>query len=336
VGAKDYVRNLYAYNEWANGLVLKAASALSEGQLWEEAGVSMGSALANLSHVVRAQMGWLGFWRTSERQPVAEPPEAGALEWLPEWYGRSHEELRDFVEGLPEEDLAQTLERTDREGKTHRWALWQLMAHVANHGTQHRSETALALAALGSSPGDLDYGHFCDIRGSEGPGTIAMMRTLYEYDEWANNRVLEAAAGLSDGEMMRPLGVSHGSLGMDLLHQLGGQVGWLSTWQGGAPRISLPSSEGAGFLENLADWFRRSDAAIREFIDALPEGELGRPRLDRMPGGRERTMMLWDMMVHVVNHGTQHRSEAAMALAAMGRSPGDLDFLDFVDLRRNV
>ena len=41
-------------------------------------------------------------------------------------------------------------------------------------------------------------------------------------------------------------------------------------------------------------------------------------------------MMLWDMMVHVVNHGTQHRSEAAMALAAMGRSPGDLDFLDYV------
>ena len=44
-------------------------------------------------------------------------------------------------------------------------------------------------------------------------------------------------------------------------------------------------------------------------------------------------MMLWDMMAHVVNHGTQHRSEAAMALTAMGRSPGDLDLLDFVNLR---
>jgi len=41
-------------------------------------------------------------------------------------------------------------------------------------------------------------------------------------------------------------------------------------------------------------------------------------------------MMLWGMMTHVVNHATQHRSEAAMALTAMGRSPGDLDFLDYV------
>ena len=33
MGATDYIRNLYAYNEWANDLVLKAASALSEEQL---------------------------------------------------------------------------------------------------------------------------------------------------------------------------------------------------------------------------------------------------------------------------------------------------------------
>jgi len=333
VGAKEYVRNLYAYNEWANGLVLRAASALSEEQLREEDGVSMGSSLANLSHVAWAQVRWLAFWRGEDRPQPTEAPHGRALAWLQDLYGPSHEELRGFVEGLTDEGLGRTLERTDREGKTHGWALWQLMAHVANHGTQHRSETAVALTALGSSPGDLDYGHFCDIRGSEAPGTLAMMRTLCEYNEWANNRVLEATAGLSDDEMMRPLGVSHGSLGMDLLHQLGGQVGWLSTWQGGAPHISLPSAEGASFLENLVGWFRRSDAAIREFIDSLPERELGQPRTDRMPGGRERTMMLWDMMAHVVNHGTQHRSEAAMALTALGRSPGDLDFLDFVDLR---
>lgn len=42
-------------------------------------------------------------------------------------------------------------------------------------------------------------------------------------------------------------------------------------------------------------------------------------------------MPLWDMMWHVVNHSMQHRSEAAMALTALGRSPGDVDLLDYLD-----
>ena len=35
------------------------------------------------------------------------------------------------------------------------------------------------------------------------------------------------------------------------------------------------------------------------------------------------------MMLHVANHGTQHRSEVAAMLTGFGHSPGDLDVLGF-------
>jgi len=38
----------------------------------------------------------------------------------------------------------------------------------------------------------------------------------------------------------------------------------------------------------------------------------------------------WHLMVHLVNHGTQHRSEAAVMLTDFGHSPGDIDFLFFL------
>jgi uncharacterized damage-inducible protein DinB len=35
------------------------------------------------------------------------------------------------------------------------------------------------------------------------------------------------------------------------------------------------------------------------------------------------------MHIHLLNHGTQHRSEAAVLLTAADRSPGDLDLIDY-------
>ena len=58
------------------------------------------------------------------------------------------------------------------------------------------------------------------------------------------------------------------------------------------------------------------DAALGE---ALPWRKTSYPR--------------WLIIAHVVNHGTQHRSEAAVLLSDAGRSPGDLDFIDFVEER---
>ena len=40
---------------------------------------------------------------------------------------------------------------------------------------------------------------------------------------------------------------------------------------------------------------------------------------------------IWQMLLHVLNHGTQHRAEAAALLTAEGRAPGDLDLIDYVD-----
>jgi uncharacterized damage-inducible protein DinB len=37
------------------------------------------------------------------------------------------------------------------------------------------------------------------------------------------------------------------------------------------------------------------------------------------------------MLVHVVDHGTQHRAEAAALLTAEGRSPGELDLINYAE-----
>lgn len=69
------------------------------------------------------------------------------------------------------------------------------------------------------------------------------IQLLYEYDHWANARVLQAAASPSPEQFTQDLGSSFPSVRDTLVHILSGEWGWLEYWKG-------PSHD-SGFLPDL-------------------------------------------------------------------------------------
>ena len=57
------------------------------------------------------------------------------------------------------------------------------------------------------------------------------IQLLYEYDRWANNRVLQAVSALGAEEFTRDLGGSFGSVRDTLVHIIGGEWIWLAYWK---------------------------------------------------------------------------------------------------------
>jgi uncharacterized damage-inducible protein DinB len=77
--------------------------------------------------------------------------------------------------------------------------------------------------------------------------------------------------------------------------------------------------------------WREEETAMRAYLAGLRDEDLESHLRYATDAGIKRDRILWHCLLHVVNHGTQHRSEAAALLTENGHSPGDLDFTVFLN-----
>jgi uncharacterized damage-inducible protein DinB len=154
------------------------------------------------------------------------------------------------------------------------------------------------------------------------------IRVLYDYNYWANSRILDAAAGAPEAAFATAT-LGYCALRDTLVHTLSAEWNWRSRWQGVSPKAMLDPNDFPTLEAVRARW-REEAELVYAFLDTLSDGDLQRAFAYTTMSGKPMSSTLWHTLVHVVNHGTQHRSELAMLLTGLGRSPGDIDLITFV------
>jgi uncharacterized damage-inducible protein DinB len=154
--------------------------------------------------------------------------------------------------------------------------------------------------------------------------------TLYKYNQWANAKILNAAANITQEQYLTPASFPHGGLRGTLVHALFAEWIWRKRWEGTSPNYRLKPEEFPTFESLRARWLEE-EKQLMDFVDHVTDDKLNNPFSYKNTSGRPFTQILWKAMAHLVNHGTQHRSEAAAMLTDFGHSPGDIDFIYFLD-----
>jgi uncharacterized damage-inducible protein DinB len=166
---------------------------------------------------------------------------------------------------------------------------------------------------------------------------IDEIKLLFDYNDWADARILAACARVRPEQYAAPASYGRGGLRAIMVHILD------NLWQ---QRITLqgyyqePLADEAAYdaTELHEDAFPTRDVLqerwtverqeMRAYLDTLTEETLNGKIRYVIPGAiRER--VVWHILMEVIIHATQHRSEAAALLTGYGQSPGDLDFLPF-------
>ncbi len=165
------------------------------------------------------------------------------------------------------------------------------------------------------------------------------IKLLYEYNYWADRRVLTACARVSPEQYAAPAscGTGYGSLRATVIHLLDGECLWRLICQGASIADWQEFTE-AQFptLNALEERWQSEQQEMRAYIGTLSDEKLNGILRYTIDTGIVRERVLWHCLLHVVNHGTQHRSEAAALLTSYGQSPGDFDFTLFLNERFNL
>lgn len=152
-------------------------------------------------------------------------------------------------------------------------------------------------------------------------------RQLFDYNAWANRRVLAAAGKLTSEQFLKPLHSSFSSVRDTLAHIYGAEFIWLERFQGGSP--PMPQADRFPDLNTVRTAWDELERRLLDFASGLTQ-----PALDTELEYKTYTMgvvrdTLSHAMQHLVNHSTYHRGQVATLLRQHGAEAVSTDLIRF-------
>jgi uncharacterized damage-inducible protein DinB len=163
---------------------------------------------------------------------------------------------------------------------------------------------------------------------------------LYEYDRWANARVIQSLEALTVEQFTRDLGGSFGSVRDTMLHIVAGEWTWLTFWKGPfqddtlladlrTRRQTLFSPEAFSDLDAVRRKWTEVEIEQLDFVNSVTTESL-----QKMLPARNTLLSLAHLMQHVANHSTYHRGQLSLMMRQLGAEPRATDFHVFLGERR--
>jgi uncharacterized damage-inducible protein DinB len=156
------------------------------------------------------------------------------------------------------------------------------------------------------------------------------LRRLYDYTDWANDRMLSAAAELSEEQFTRTIVSSFASIRDTLAHIAGAEWIWLKRWRGESP-LEAPEWMNAPSFGLVRERMMEIAADRRAYLAGLTEEAIESVLDYRSIKGDPFAMPLGELLLHCANHSTYHRGQLATMLRQVGAAaPPSTDYTQFL------
>jgi len=151
------------------------------------------------------------------------------------------------------------------------------------------------------------------------------MDTLHHirFNRWAAALTIESVRSVTPEELDRPIGGSYGTLRGTLAHiYMGDQIWW--------DRLQQRPTGGLGDYQPPADrapWEQEWLALLDRYIDWAQTVNWDQVISYRDIAGNAYRSPIWQILLHLTNHGSYHRGQVSNMLRQLGQTPAKQDLI---------
>jgi uncharacterized damage-inducible protein DinB len=151
-------------------------------------------------------------------------------------------------------------------------------------------------------------------------------RHFYAYHFAENRKIWDRyITQLTEEQFTQPAGYSHGSVRDQIVHLMNVDEAWFSGLRG----VELPESPNPADLpdrESIRSHWDKVEQGMRGYLTELQDHMLFEKPLE----GEDKDLTLWQVLLHVVNHGTDHRAQLLRLLNDLGVKTEYQDYIFYV------
>ena len=149
---------------------------------------------------------------------------------------------------------------------------------------------------------------------------------LFRHNRWANTRILERCAGLTNDQLDTAIAGTFGSIRETLQHMVTSEQSYfvrISTGQAYRhPKDAPPMT-----LSEMLTSVHRTGSGLIEWAPRVQASELVQVDWEGTPRDVPKTLFL----TQAINHATEHRAQVMVTLTQLGIRPPDLDGWTYFD-----
>jgi uncharacterized damage-inducible protein DinB len=152
-------------------------------------------------------------------------------------------------------------------------------------------------------------------------------RQFYDYHFAENRRIWDYVTQLSAEQFMQPANYSHGSVRDQIVHLMNVDEGWFTELRGGEFPEPFPPADFDDRDKIRARW-NSVEQNMREYLARLRDDMLLSKPIKEPE--EDKDLILWQVLLHVANHGTDHRAQILRLLNDLGVETSSQDYMFYV------